>query len=181
MTYDDHDSDNPYAAPQVETPIAVNADSRGPEGIGGWLILPMLGLIFSPIASLVGLMTQNIPAFTEGHFARLTNPASPNYHPLWAPLLILEPIGTITIGVMAVFGLVLMFRKSRSFPRFMIILYSVTMAYAIVDSLLAYQIPLVVAQGSPQLLGQVARACLVAAIWIPYMRVSKRVKNTFVN
>jgi hypothetical protein len=180
--YDSGNVENPYAAPQVESAMLAEDDRlRGPEGIGGWLILPLLHLVLTILSVLVVLATQSIPAFTEGHFATLTDPNFVNYHPLWKPLLILEPIGIATVGVAAVWGLVLMFRKAKAFPRWMIIFYSVNLVYSILDVVLGMQIPLVASQNGAGLVQQAIRACIGAAIWIPYMRVSKRVKNTFVN
>lgn len=179
---DEELAQNPYAASQVELPIVVDGtEVRGPEGIGGWLILPLLGLVFTPIACAIILVTQNIPMFTQGHFAQLTDPNFAGYHPLWAPLLILEPIGSVVIATMAIWGLVLMFRKGKAFPRFMIAFYSVNLLFVIIDTVLGFQIPYVANEAGPDLVKQVFQAGVAAAIWIPYMRVSKRVKNTFVN
>jgi hypothetical protein len=181
--YEERDAaQNPYAASQVESSgLAEVVESRGPEGIGGWLILPLLGLVFTPIACAINLVTQNIPIFTEGHFAQLTDPNFAGYHPLWAPLLILEPIGSVVIATMAIWGLVLMFRKAKAFPSFMVAFYSVNLLFVIIDTVLGFQIPSLANEAAPVLVKQVFQAGIAAAIWIPYMRVSKRVKNTFVN
>jgi hypothetical protein len=178
----DDDVQNPYAASQVESAVVVEeVESRGPEGIGGWLLLPLLGLIFTPIAALVTIVRDNLPPFTEGYFSTLTNPAFEHYHPLWSVVLVFEPIGTATIGAMAVWALVLLTRKDKAFPRFMIAFYSMNLAFVIVDAVLCFQIPLLANESGPALVRDFMRTCIVAAIWIPYMCVSKRVRNTFVN
>jgi hypothetical protein len=183
VNYDDPGSfQNPYAASQVDTPFIDEAvDMHGPEGIGGWLILPLIGLVLTPLGAVVALLTQQIPAFTEGHFSRLTDPNFVNYHPLWGPLLILEPLATITLAAMAIWALVLMARKKKAFPRLMIAFYTFSVVYMLIDTTLGLQIPHIAAEGKAELIGQMLRAGIVAAIWIPYMRVSRRVKNTFVN
>jgi hypothetical protein len=175
-------SQNPYAASQVQLPVIADLEeSRGPEGIGGWLILPLLGLIFTPIRALAALVREQIPVFTQGHFSTLSDPDFVGYHPLWAPLLIIEPIFTFVLGAMAIWALVLMWGKAKAFPRFMVVFYSVNLFYALIDTVLGFQIPQVAEHLAPQLVGQMVGAVIGAAIWIPYMRVSKRVKNTFVN
>jgi hypothetical protein len=183
VVYEERDNaQNPYAASQVESSLTPETlDNRGPEGIGGWLILPLLGLLFTPFVAAITLATHSLAPFTEGYFSTLTNPEFEQYHPLWAVLLILEPVATCLVGGMAVWGLVLLFRKAKGFPRFMIAYYAFNMLFAITDAVLGFQIPIVAERGGPELLAQVARTCIPAAIWIPYMRRSKRVKNTFVN
>ena len=179
MSGESPSSANPYAAPQAESIIF--EEPRGPEGIGGWLILPLIGLLFTPLAALATLFTHNIPPFTEGHFSTLTNPAFENYHPLWGVVLVFEPIGTVVVGTMAVWAIVLMFRKVRGFPRFMIALYVTNIVIVFIDTVLCYQLPVLAEESAPAMLGQLVRNLIAAAVWIPYMLISKRVRNTFVH
>ena len=53
-----------------------------PSGLGGWLILPMLGLIFLPIKLGAMLATIYYPIFSEGYWEVLTTPESEAYHAL---------------------------------------------------------------------------------------------------
>ncbi|MEX2141146.1 MAG: DUF2569 domain-containing protein [Pirellulales bacterium] len=172
---------NPYAAPQAELSSPMAIEQRGPEGIGGWLLLPLLGLIFTPIRCSLYLAIKNIPIFTEGHFSQLTDPNFAGYHSLWAPLLIMELVGNALIGVLAIWGLVLMFRKAKAFPRFMIIFYTAGLVFVTIDTMMGLQIPYLAEEGRRVFVKQMIQAAIPAAIWIPYMLVSKRVRNTFVN
>ena len=174
-------SDNPYAASQVDAPIQAELVDRGPVGIGGWLILPLIGLIFTPIAAVVSLWTQYLPIFTQGIYERLTDPAFQNYHPLWGPALILELIAQIIFAAGSIWALVLLFRKSQLFPSVMIAFYALNVAYLAADTWLASQIPMLRAMNLGEIGGRLVIGLIAAAIWIPYMRISKRVKNTFVN
>jgi Protein of unknown function (DUF2569) len=173
--------DNPYAAPQVESPIQAELADPGPVGIGGWLILPIIGLIFTPFAATVSLGTQYIPIFTEGMFDRLTDPAFQNYHPLWGPVIILELIAQIIFGCGSIWALVLLFRMRRLFPSVMIAYYILNVVYLAADTWIASQIPILSAANFREISGRLVIALIAAAIWVPYMRLSRRVKNTFVN
>jgi hypothetical protein len=173
--------DNPYAAPQVDSPIQAELVDTGPVGIGGWLILPLIGLIFTPIAATVSLWTQYLPIFTQGIYERLTDPNFQNYHPLWGPAIIFEMIAQIIFVAGSVWAIVLLFRKARLFPSAMIAIYILNVVYLAADTWIASQIPILRATNFGEIAGRLVIALMSAAIWIPYMRVSKRVKNTFVN
>jgi len=56
----------------------------GPRGIGGWLILPILGLVFTSVYGLLGLATIHLPLFTRGYWSAVTTLGAAAYHPLWA-------------------------------------------------------------------------------------------------
>lgn len=178
-------SDNPYQPPASSvipepppTPPAALADNE-PRGLGGWLILVMIGLILSPIK--IGILIGSIvfPLFQGGTWEVLTTPGSEHYHPLWAPLLIFEFTINGTLILAGVALLVLFFTKSRRFPRMFILYVAVTLIFQIADYVLGEQIPAVAAESAESTV-EIARTVITAIIWVPYMLVSKRVKNTFI-
>ena len=174
--------ENPYAPPAIfesaaAPPPIVNNRYRG---IGGWLLLVLLGLAITPFRTLGMVITTYVPIFTSGQFSDLTDPASPNYHALWGVLLPAEVIGNMLLGAAAVVGIILMFRKSRIFPKWMIGFYLFNLAFVIADSFVAEMIPAVAAQDMSESGKEITRAVVGTAIWVPYMLVSKRVKATFV-
>jgi hypothetical protein len=174
---------NPFSSPRETeaAPATHRADSPdGPQGIGGWLILVTIGLVITPFRMAFLLITTHLPLFTGGQMAILTDPQSQAYHPLWGPLLALEVLCNLGFGTAAVVALVLMFRRSRLYPRFMIVYYASNLAFIALDTLLSNMIPAVAQAGSTEMIGEVGKAMISCAIWIPYMCVSKRVKNTFV-
>jgi hypothetical protein len=174
--------ENPYAPPTTFEPPPVPApvsDNRY-RGIGGWLLLVLLGLVITPFRAFGMVITTHLPIFTSGRFNELIDPASPDYHPLWAVLLPFEVLFNVLVGSAAIVGLVLMFRRSRAFPKWMIGFYLFSAGFVIADLIVAQLIPAVAAQDMSEAAGETIRALVAAAIWVPYMRVSKRVKATFV-
>ena len=164
----------------ADQPAAAEA-AAGPRGIGGWLILPMLGLIFTPFRMGYQFVTDLLPVLNATTWQALTSPSSPNYHPLWAPLIGFEVVANIAVFAFGLWVLIQFFSKSKSTPRLYIIWMASLAIMQIVDVALANQIPAVAAQPDAQSMKDVGRALLAAAIWIPYFLVSKRVRNTFVN
>jgi hypothetical protein len=177
---DEHEEINPFSAPQefAPEPTRSSVARRGPEGIGGWLILVVIGLSLSPIVIAFGVITTHVPLFTSGQFSTLMDPASSNYHPLLGPLVVMEVIGNVIICGLAVTALVQMFRKSRRFPKWAIAFYAGNLGFLLLDAFVASMIPLI--QQDADTSQGIIRAVISCAIWIPYMCVSVRVKNTFV-
>ncbi len=149
------------------------------SGLGGWLILVGVGLVFGPLRLLINTIS------TLGNFAlwkwhALTNPGGVSYQPAWAPVLTLELLGQISILILAVFVLTLFFRRRRIFPRWFIALV-VLNAIFVVGDMIGLQM---LRSPSPETSARVARNLVTVlvgcGIWIPYMLVSRRVKATFV-
>lgn len=150
-----------------------------PCGIRGWLILPVIGLIITPIRLVALLLTTYVPIFTEGTWEMLTAVESDFYHSLWAPLLIFEIIGNIVFIIASIVLLVLLFRKHYSFPKWMIIYYAANLAFVGIDFFAGDLIPAVAADQDPESLKELIRSVVGAAIWVPYFAKSRRVQNTF--
>ena len=82
------------------------------EKIGGWLILLAIGLVLTPLRTLVFLGKNFYPIFTTGAWSVLTTPGTKAYHPLWAPVLIFELVGNLVLIVFSVIVAVSFFRSA---------------------------------------------------------------------
>ena len=153
-----------------------------PVGLGGWLILVAVGLVVSLVLNATGLWRDLLPLFTEETWSVLTSPSSDVYHPLWAPLLIFEALGTIAIIAIAIAiaGPLQFFRRARRFPKLMVVFYVANLVFVAVDYVLVELITDGPAVDDPVSLRQVVRSVTARAIWVPYMYRSRRVANTFV-
>jgi len=172
------DVSNPYATPQAPVGDAP-AKVDGPRGIGGWLILPVLGLFVFPVRVLISLVTDYVPIFQDGIWGNLTTPGSEVYHSLWAPVIIAEIFCNVGFLLFDLALLYLLFTKSHRFPVAFIVFTLANLLFIVSDAAIAWQIPAVAARGLEGVGAEIARALLVAAVWVPYMLVSKRVRNTF--
>lgn len=140
-------------------------------GIGGWLLVPAVGLVIAPIRMAVDI----VQAFgLLGEYLRE------------GPAAIATTDGAFIIGVILVeipliafqaWVATLFFRKKRLLPNAMTALIITRVAWAIIPLVAADMIAGDDGVGAP---GYVAAALIMAAIWIPYFRTSRRVKNTFV-
>jgi len=152
-----------------------------PQGIGGWLLLPLLGLIISPVRVAFLTYRDIWPVFSEeGFWEYLTTPGSADYHPLWAPVIVFEAVGNVVLVITGLVALWLFLRKSYLAPRWVIAWLALSLVLQVTDFVLLKQIPAVAEEYDPDAIKELARAVVGALIWIPYFLKSKRVKATFV-
>jgi hypothetical protein len=143
------------------------------NGIGGWLILPAIGLVVSPFMSLHGIITDTLLLTSSTYTSLSAN------HPSLTSLLIFEIIMNAAICAAVICLNFLFFMKKRLVPRCIITLYAALCVLMLADHLAATAV-FPSADLSAGLI-TVVRAFIVAAIWIPYFLNSRRVEATFVN
>lgn len=149
-----------------------------PSGIGGWLILPAIGLVVTPILLLLTLVRDLLPALRPEVWQLLTEPASDAYHPTWAAVIIYELLANIGFLVLTLWLGFLFVRKSSRTPTVFISWLFISIAVQTVDLLLTQSIPMVAEDSASSATG-IFRGIIQAAIWIPYFLRSERVRNTF--
>jgi hypothetical protein len=148
------------------------------RGIGGWLLLPMAGMVLSLVYFALGLGSL------RDLFLIL-----PRVDPGVGTFLVVETVVAGLLQLVApIYLLVLFFNTRIRFPRHYCYWLASVLIYSVLDLIATWilvQSYFAVAGQDPRVPEEVwqapLRAALVAAIWIPYMNRSVRVKNTFVN
>jgi hypothetical protein len=165
----------------VDVSIGVsNAQKPGPTGLGGWLALVVIGLILSVLRGLVFLAQSIPPLFQNGAWSVLTTPGSDAYHPLWAPLLAYELGGNAVFMGAWLALIVLFFKRSRNFPRMFVWVFVLNLPFILLDAWLGSFVVKDQPMIDPDTAKSLGHVIGSIAIWVPYIRVSKRVRNTFV-
>ncbi|RAX40755.1 DUF2569 domain-containing protein [Rhizobium tropici] len=147
---------------EIAKPMARQID--GPVGFGGWLIMPMLATFLFPVLFLFGVI-QDISYLGQlpGNWKLFG----------YSDVAILSAMAVA--GSAAIY---FMLKKSKIYPKIYI---------SILVANVAYSLYTIAALGGFGVIGiqpyvqDLTRAVAVAIIWVPYMLVSKRVRNTFVN
>lgn len=158
-------------------------DQTRPEGIGGWLVLPLIGLCLSPFLLAYSVWVNVVPFFASDVWNYVTTPATPYYSAYWAPYLIAAFAANVALIAYIVVTLVFFLQRRHFVPLLMTVLYLCNVLIALFDLVSAQYFdslfPDLEVLGAGQ--GQtVLRAVVAAAVWIPYFWRSARVRATFV-
>jgi Protein of unknown function (DUF2569)/Domain of Unknown Function with PDB structure (DUF3857)/Transglutaminase-like superfamily len=147
------------------------------ESIGGWLILPAIGLVITPLKMLYEHVI---------YFRDITT--WPLVHAPWSATSAIEMAQVLVIHAEIVLNamliccsiaLVIMFFKRRTgIPRLLVGWYILLLVTQVVDGLAVLAV--FDAPPGPDMFQDVTRSFVGACIWVPYFLVSTRVKNTFV-
>jgi hypothetical protein len=152
-----------------------------PSGIGGWLILPAIGLAVSPFLQGFELVRETLPSLSPTVLMSLSDSTSANYSTLWVPGILFEAVSNILIFVLTLWlAYLFFFRKSALVPRLFIIWLASHVVIQMIDWLLTNSLPLAEPSANG-VLTSLGRSIVNAAIWIPYFIWSIRVKNTFID
>ena len=160
--------------------ITSTQETPTPAGLGGWLILVGLGPIGAPLRLAVFLGQTFPPIFQDGTWEVLTTPGSEVYHALWAPLLILELVGNVLFIAAALVLLLLFFKRSHRFPGLFIAYIVLNVLFILSDAWLGSLVLTDEPIFDPDTAREFFRSLVGGVVWVPYMLVSKRVRNTFV-
>jgi hypothetical protein len=150
---------------------------QGPTGLGGWLILPMIGMFLTPVIAAIG-MRDLLPLLSAASGLNATQTL----------LVWFEVVVNLVLQVgMPIYLLTLFFKRKHQFPSIYAGWLTVNLIVVLVDLVLVYNAfrPYYDTPGvefwDPDTAQTVSRTIFGVAIWVPYMFNSKRVKNTFVN
>ena len=146
----------------------------GGQPIGGWLILVGIGLVVSPFRMVFDLFS-----LSEFYDSKT-----------WANLIALKQYGTfgfvlithiynVIFFTFMILVLILFMKRRSSVPKLICVYYGVNAFMTFTDSLVGAALD-PVAAGAPGYYQNMFTAIVGAAIWIPYFRMSTRVKETFV-
>lgn len=152
-----------------------NPDPKGSEGIqiGGWLVLPAIGLVLTPFVLLFQIFGENYfhkDIWKGFHEAGYENADALNLY------LGLEFSYNILLFIYTILLILLFFKKRSNVPMLMVYFYGTNLAMIVFGSFVLNQSGI----DDPSFIQDLFRSALSAAIWIPYFLVSQRVKNTFV-
>lgn len=156
------------------------AAQSSPSGIGGWLLLPALAMILSPLRIGFDFYQTFVPFLKPSVWFVLLRPGTPFHNPPLAALLTWEIVANIAFFAFTVWLAVLFFKKRKTVPKLYIYWLLLSCALQIADLVFSSFVPLAADQNHANAFAELAKAAIGAAIWMPYFLRSKRVRNTFV-
>jgi len=149
--------------------------------IGGWLYLIAIGLVANPFVVLSVMFKDLLPALKPETIKLMSTQGTVYYNPGLLNLIYFESGFYLVLLIAYIYLLTAFFRKQRNFPPVFMVIYLVNMAFIIFDTFAVH----LITQSSgvyPSELSFVSIIwqAVVCAIWVPYMILSVRVKETFV-
>ncbi len=152
-----------------------------PPGLGGWLVLPAIGLVLRPLALLFNLRRVLNTYFDQRIWITYMSPESAAYHPATGGMIQFELAGNLSLIAFSLLAAILFFQCRRSLPTVIIAMLATTPLFLLSDHLLCDQFEIGTSGGvNSQTLQNIYQAAGAALLWIPYFLLSKRVKATFV-
>lgn len=160
-------------------------ESIKPNGIGGWLLIPVLGLFFVIYQGFELFKSNDLLLFQSEMWTAFSVPGTVFYKSGWTPLIISLAFLQVAITALSIVALVALFKKKRFVPALMVAIYVVGLALVANDYVLARLFfpmvdPDLAISIQSESIKKLIGVSLAAVIWIPYFVQSKRVKNTFV-
>jgi hypothetical protein len=154
------------------------SDTQFLNGLSGWLIV-LAALLWVTLLGAVLQAMSDVPQIIRGNlWAEYTTPGRAAYHPLWAALLVLDWGSNLIALILIPVLLTLFFQRKKAFPTVMFWTLLIFVALVALRFSVADRITFIKGDGVAMPL---VLAILKAVVWIPYLRLSKRVKATFVN
>lgn len=149
--------------------------------LGGWMVIPLIGLLLTPIFLVVTLAENAYydagvwSAFYDGGYDNATS---------LTLITGFELIYNLLFLIFTLLLIILFFKKRTSLPKLIVIFYGLNVLVPLLE--LLFVTPLLPAElrylgDGPAAYKEIGRSIVGAAIWIPYFRISERVKDTFVN
>ena len=145
--------------------------------IGGWLILPTIGISLTPIVLILQLVQGGF--FSKATWMSIMSLESNNV--LIAAVFASEIVYNFLLLVFSVFLIILIYKRRTSAPKLVVFFYVANFAFPIIDHLAIVSLgpELLSPEDTSSTIGQSARQFIGAAIWIPYFLIAERVKSTF--
>lgn len=143
------------------------------DQVGGWLILPAIGIFLSPISLLARFLNSGVKDLS--FWEVLSNSGSASYNPSLGLLYLVESVILLLSMGYYILLIVLLIRRRTSFPNLIIIALAINVIYLAIETSWLYALDVAISKESISSLAPI----FSAAIWIPYFIYSERVKGTF--
>jgi len=143
---------------------------------GGWLFLVGFGIWLGPFRLLFNLWGLYQPFFSDGHFTDILHAASAGF----ILLICAEMVVNLLMLAISVYLIYLFMRKSRRLPKWYFILAVMAATLLLGDTLATSLMFPELEVWTDDILKSLLSSAIALGIWVPYLYISERAKNTFV-
>tara|TARA_R110002051_G_scaffold143507_5_gene216460 strand:- start:2918 stop:5443 length:2526 start_codon:yes stop_codon:yes gene_type:complete len=144
------------------------------QAIGGWLVLPIIGLSITPFVILYQIYLNEYFDANIWNGFRLGGYENAGMLNVYLGFELFYNFAFLTFTILTLF---MLFNKRTGTPTMMIIFYTSNLLVIILESFFMNQVGI----PDPTATSDIIKVAIASAIWIPYFLNSNRVKSTFVN
>jgi hypothetical protein len=148
-----------------------------PWAFGGWLFLLGFGIWLGPFRLLFNLWGLYQPLFSDGNFSDILHAASAGF----ILLIFTEMLINLLMLALSVYLIYLFMRKSRLLPKYFFILAAMAATFLLGDTLITSLMFPQLEVWTDDIIKSLCSSAFALGIWVPYLYLSERAKNTFVN
>lgn len=150
-------------------------------GFGGWLYIFAAGLVYQFLFNLKIAYDNYLITKTDNYYS-YTTIGSESYNSLWETAIWFEIIAASIIVVLVALIAYFCIKQSKKFRTMAILFISVSLFFQCIDLFLMLSIQNGYSEDifGPSKYDNLYKSTVYAIVWIPYLLLSKRVKNTFI-
>ena len=150
------------------------------NSLGGMLITAVLSYAVAGIISFSAITQAVVPFNFNKTWMTISNLALNSYNPQWMGFVIFQFSSSIFVVIISIALFILFVKQSRFFPMALVIYF---MIRVLLLTFLFYFQTIVKGPPSPDL-AQIAnasfRALVITGVWIPYIMLSEKARETFI-
>lgn len=155
------------------------APAGAPSGIRGWLILPSIAVVVSPL-NLLWSFFSNLSGYSASSWSDLTVSGGAHYSALWAPFLLGEMALNILLVASSLLLARLFFGRRSSLPWAFVGFLMTALLVRTLDLSLTSMMPVKAGTVTPMDWATLTRDGVSGVLWSWYFLVSRRVAATFI-
>lgn len=149
-----------------------------PRELGGWLVLIGLGLLISPFTILYVILSNEY--FNLENWENITNASSPSYNLSLSSLIVGELLYNIVLLAFSILLIAAFLNRRSNFPLLLSIRYGGSILFLGLETYLMHEMGLLDKEFSNDMMKEITKLIIGGAIWVPYVFLSERAKETFV-
>ncbi|MBL7937875.1 MAG: DUF3857 domain-containing protein [Flavobacteriales bacterium] len=161
---------------RYDPPPHAQALGKQPKAIGGFLILPAIGLCINPLGIVYDILSDDAALLHATDYTSLVRTDNALGVDLYMHLSQLMAFALFAFSILLI---VLFFRRRSSIPLLMKLMYAGSAGWLLVDYGLFHALDLDTTSGMVYPTKDITRAILAACIWVPVFHLSTRVHSTF--
>lgn len=148
--------------------------------LGGMLIIGVLSIAFSAIISFTSITKAVLPLNINSTWMAISNLSLDTYNQPWMRFVFFKFSSSIFILILSIVLVILFIKQSKRFPMALIIFFMVRI---LLLAFIFYYQTIIKGPATPNLseiVSSVFRALVITGVWIPYIMLSEKARETFI-